>query len=88
MKSISEAKTYAENKDRPLIEIWAEFDASHKDILALLDGLDEETFAGKLPGEWAGDAPQVWIMIGGNTCWHYPEHSEAIEAWIEKTGAE
>ena len=81
------ASVYDRNKGRPLFEVWAEFDASHKAFLKVIEALDEETFAGNIPAAWGQDI-EVWKLIGANTCWHYPEHSEAIEAWLEETGDE
>jgi hypothetical protein len=75
------AKIYAENKERSLIEIWTEFDASYQAFIKMIEVLDQEAFAGEIPAAWAS-GKGVWELIGENTCWHYPEHSEAIEAWL------
>ncbi len=76
------AQVYEANRDRPLSEVLAEFEAAHRDILALVTSLDEAEYSGPIPAEWARGRP-VWGMIGGNTCWHYPEHSAAIEQWLK-----
>ena len=76
------ARVYEQNKDRPLAEVLAEFEGTHRNIMGLIHDLGESEFAGPIPAGWAHGKP-VWEMIGGNTCWHYSEHSEAIEAWLK-----
>ena len=69
------------NRDKPLDEIRAEFDAAHSDLMEFVEKIDSVTLDQKLPFDWAGKLT-VQIMISSNTHWHYIEHADSIEEWL------
>ncbi len=69
------ASVYAENRQKPLVEVRADFEAAHQEIYELVSSLDERFLHGPLPFEWAKDRP-AWTLIAANTYWHYPDHSD------------
>ncbi len=75
------AEVYARHKDTPLEAVWSEFHAAHADLMAQVEALDEATLKQKLPFAWAGNLTYE-VLISANTHWHYPEHSEAIAAFL------
>jgi hypothetical protein len=77
------ADKYEANKARPLNEVLDELQVTHQDFLAQIQSLDDSTLAQKLPFEWAGNLT-FQVLISANTHWHYPEHIEAIQKWLEK----
>ncbi len=79
------AEVYARHKDVPLDAVLAEFHAAHAALMAQIEALDEETLHQKLPFDWAGNLTYQ-VVISTNTHWHYPEHSEALAAWMEARG--
>lgn len=76
------AQTYAENKDRPLDEVLTEAQDIHAELVNLLEDSEVDFVEGLLPFDWAQGTP-VWRFVGENTSWHYKEHRQALEAWIE-----
>jgi len=76
------AEVYARYNDDPLDAVLTEFHEAHADLMAQIEALDEETLQQKLPFEWAGNLTYQ-VLISANTHWHYPEHSEALAAWLE-----
>ncbi len=69
---------------RPYAAVRAEFDRVHAKVIETVSTLDEKFFASDIRTTWMRRRP-VWELIGANTCWHYPEHSDAIEAWLSTT---
>lgn len=69
---------------RPYTEVRKEFDRTHKKLIEVVSNMDESFFQSEIRAAWTKRRP-VWELIGANTCWHYPEHSEAIEKWLSKT---
>jgi hypothetical protein len=67
--------------DLPIATVRADFDTVHAELVTAIEALDEEFLRSALPAAW-GRGRKVWELIGANTWWHYPEHSQAIEAWL------
>lgn len=67
------AEVFAANHERPLAEIRAEFDASHRDLLTTVEAMSNEQLADD----------EVYQAIGGDTFRHYPEHTTMLTAWLE-----
>ena len=76
------AQTYAENKDRPLDEVLAHTQDAHTELMGVLEESDATFIEGPLPFDWAQDTP-VWQFVAENSSWHYKEHRQALETWIE-----
>ena len=74
---------YDLNKHRDLAEILAE---SHQVHQALVDAVaalsDAEYHDRNLLGTPPDDEWSIEKMVDGNTLLHYPEHAEAIRAWL------
>jgi hypothetical protein len=75
-------QTYNENKERPLDEVLADTQNIHSELMNVLEGSEAAFIEGPLPFDWAEGTP-VWRFVGENTSWHYKEHRQALEAWIE-----
>lgn len=76
------AETHARFKDKPLAEVMEEFHVSYRDSLALAESLNEEQLQTEYTDTWPM-AP-LWLGVAANTHWHYKEHRESIEAWLNK----
>ena len=66
------AEVFATNRDRPLADVRAAFDASYKELLATLAALPEQRLADD----------EAYQAIGSDTFRHYPEHTEMLRAWL------
>ncbi|MCB9454273.1 MAG: ClbS/DfsB family four-helix bundle protein [Anaerolineaceae bacterium] len=81
-------QTYQENKDRPVEVVLADFQRTHRDVIAGLEALPETDLfeLHRLKGIWR-EPP--FALIAGNTYEHYPEHIALVRQWlrqIEKSG--
>ena len=76
------AEAYAQVKDRPLAEVLKEFHRSYRDALALVESLSEEQLQTAYTGTWP--MGPLWTGVSANTNWHYKEHRETMEAWLNK----
>lgn len=71
------AQVYAENHDRPLAEVRAEFAAAHAEALATIADLPDTAF----------EADEIIGAIVVDTYGHYPEHVAALRAWLASGSA-
>jgi hypothetical protein len=76
------AEAYAQVKDRPLAEVLKEFLQSYREALALAESLSEEQLRTEYTDNWP--MGPLWTGVAANTNWHYKEHREAMEAWLNK----
>ena len=67
------AYVFAQNRDRPLADVRAAFDASYQQMLHLIATVPDDIF----------DAHHDWIS--GNADSHYDEHLRMLQAWRERT---
>ncbi len=81
------AKIYAENKDRALEDILAEYEASYQEALEAVERLSEADLFAPDRFAWRKSDP-MWHMVAANTWWHYKDHAEAIQAWSQAEGAD
>ncbi len=72
-------RVYQENKDRPLAEVLATFRASYQQVLATVQAMGEEILNAPIP--WSNKGTPIWLLIAGNTYWHYEEHGNIIRRW-------
>ena len=77
------AEVYAQHKDQPLPEVQREYQEAHNAFMAQIESLDEEFLPKPLPFDWAGKLT-AQVMISANTHWHYAEHAEALEKWLDR----
>jgi len=78
-------RTFEMNRDRPLGALRAEFDRSYQEIWLEVEALsDADLFDPSRRVQVAGsESIPVWDRIASDTCFHYDEHSAAIEAWLK-----
>ncbi|MDP2975437.1 MAG: ClbS/DfsB family four-helix bundle protein, partial [Anaerolineales bacterium] len=77
------AGTYARHKDKPLPAVMEEFHVSYRDALALVHSLSEEQLQTENTDTWP--MGPLWTGVAANTHWHYKEHRESIEAWLQQS---
>nr|MBF6590545.1 DinB family protein [Ktedonobacterales bacterium] len=68
------ARTYAENHERPLADVRAAFSSSYEEIHQAITEMPEEALADQ----------DRYNDIAGDTFRHYAEHREAIHAWLDQ----
>jgi hypothetical protein len=66
------AYVFAANRDRPLAEVRAAFDASYHEMLQLIQTLPDDVLAARY--DW----------ISGNAADHYDEHLRMFQAWRKR----
>lgn len=76
------AETHAKFKDKPLADVMEEFHVSYRESLALVHTLSEEQLRIEYTDTWP--MGPLWLGVAANTHWHYQEHRESIEAWLNK----
>lgn len=74
-------RVFRANRHRPLDEVLAEEREICRQLLEAIEPLPEDALAAPDRFPWTGGRP-VWVLIAGNTYWHYPEHAESIRAWL------
>lgn len=73
-------RVYLQNKDRPLVDVLSEFQATHQQVIASLEQLSEEEL--KTPHEWLeGESITTWLSDPND---HYQEHEQHIRAWLAR----
>ncbi len=71
------------SKDRPLDEVLSAYRRSYAEILARVAELPREALFDPDYYAWREGQP-LWLMIAGNTHWHYEEHTATIREWLAK----
>ena len=77
------AEVYERNKAQPLTDVITEFHGSHRDFHTQIETLDDGFLTSPLPFDWAGKLT-AQVMISANTHWHYIEHANSINRWLEE----
>lgn len=75
--------TFIANRARPLAEVQTAFRASFQHLLTAVEALDESVLFEKERFAWLKGEP-LWTNVGGNSFWHYEEHTQTIEAWLAR----
>ena len=72
----------AVNTPKSLDTVLAEFAALEAQIIAAVTAVPEDALF--TPGYYAWRAPEnpLWYLVGGNTFWHYDEHTPSIQKVI------
>jgi len=78
---------YAQNQERSLEEVWAEFQASYQQILAVIEAIPEGDMFGRGRFNWTGNLSLV-DYIAGNTCSHYAWARLQISKWVKRDADE
>jgi hypothetical protein len=74
---------YAQNQGRGLEEVLAEFQASYRQILAVIEAIPEGDMFNCGRFSWTGKLALV-DYIAGNTCSHYAWAREHISKWVKR----
>jgi hypothetical protein len=78
--------TFVANRSRPLAEVQADFRASAQRLQASVALVNESDLFD--PGRFARlEGEPLWKNVGGNSFWHYEEHTSMIEAWLDRQKA-
>jgi uncharacterized protein (TIGR03083 family) len=74
------AESYAEQRERPLDRVLADFHAVHGQLLMRLEKLTDRDLTDPRRFKWMEDDP-LEKLVAGDTCEHYAEHRSMVEAW-------
>ena len=74
---------YQENKSRPLSEVLNDFHTSYRQIVELVQSMNEEDLIDPQRFAWMRGDP-LWYLVAGDTYEHYLEHSQPIKDWLAK----
>jgi uncharacterized protein (TIGR03083 family) len=77
------AESHAEQRERPLDRVRADFHAVHAQSLKRLDTLKERDLSDPKHFKWLEGEP-LEKLVASDTFEHYAEHRLAIEAWRQK----
>jgi hypothetical protein len=80
-------QTFMENQDIPLPGVLSDFHSSFTQVLMTVESLSEEDLIDPDRFEWRDGKP-LWQMVSANTNWHYSDHRNQIEGWINKSNIE
>jgi hypothetical protein len=77
------AELYRMYKDKPLDEVLSEADQVYRQLLAVMEPLDDEDMVNParypgMPADW-----EPWRIIAGCTFTHYPDHMRDIRKWLD-----
>jgi len=72
------AESYAEQRDRPLDRVLADFHGVHKQLLKRLEAVKERDLNDPKRFKWMEGEP-LEKLVAGDTFVHYAEHRPAIE---------
>jgi hypothetical protein len=75
------AETYRRVKEFPLADVLEEFRKSYWDSLVLAEQLTEQQLQTNYPDTWPMGL--LWTGIAANMNWHYKDHREDIQKWLE-----
>jgi len=81
------AQSYAEQRERPLDRVLADFYAVHAQLLKRLNTLPERDLTDPKRWQWMEGEPLL-KLVAGDTFEHYAEHRPAIEAWRAKLSSQ
>ena len=76
------AEAHAQVKDKPLEEVLEEFHQSYQEALALAESLSEEQLQTRYAHTWP--MGPLWLGVAANMHFHYKEHREDIQAWLNQ----
>jgi len=75
-------QTFEENRRRDLAEVLDNFNHFAKEVVQVVKAIPEDLLMRADSLEWRSGSP-LWEMVAANTYWHYPEHRQTIQHWIE-----
>ncbi len=72
---------FQENKNRPLADVMADFQATHEDVVKAVSQASDADLFDEKHSTWR----RKWAFyetVAGNTYGHYQEHIDLIRAWL------
>ncbi|MEN8242415.1 MAG: DinB family protein [Chloroflexota bacterium] len=78
-------KGYQDNKDLAWEDVDASFRRSYSQALSIAENAPDEVIFTENP--LPGRKQPFWITIAANTWWHYKEHRQAFERWLDAQSA-
>ena len=72
------ARVYAENKDRPLTSVVIEFRNLYRDVMTVLETMDESLLDQPYDYDFPDDKLTLLQLIRANTCNHYRQHCPGL----------
>lgn len=69
------ADVFAAKRDCPLTEVRADFDASYREVLAVVEAMADDALA----------SDEVYEAISWDTFRHYPTHTAMLTAWLKSS---
>ena len=78
------AESYAEQRERPLDRVLADFHAVHAQLLKRLDKLADRDLSDPKRFKWMEGEP-LEKLVAGDTFEHYAEHRSMIQAWQNRS---
>ena len=79
------ARFYQENKARPLSEVLSNFSTSHRQVVEMVQTLQDEDLFDPNRFTWRRGSP-LWDLVAGDTYEHYDEHMQSIQQWLAPAG--
>lgn len=73
---------YEQNRHRPLKDVQEEFRRSFQLAVKAVEDSAESDLCDAQRFPWRKGRP-LWLMVAGNTWFHYQEHGEGIQAWLK-----
>lgn len=77
------AESFAEQRERPLERVLADYSAVHTQLLKRLDTPTDRDLSDPRRFKWMEGEP-LEKLVAGDTFEHYAEHRAMIEAWRQK----
>lgn len=75
------AEFFRAYKALPLADVLATFADSYAQSRQLVGDTPEADLQDAERFPWRQGRP-LWLLVGGNTWWHYEEHCRSIETWL------
>lgn len=69
------------NREKPLDQVLTESQESYKRSLEIIQEFPEQDLLSPDRFEWREGRP-LWMLVAGNTNWHYKEHRQMLEEWM------
>ncbi len=76
------AEIFAAGRAKSPADVLADFQAGAEKMVTAVRAVPEADLFDPNRFAWRNGTP-LWHLIGGNTFWHYPEHADAILAWLK-----
>ena len=76
------AEIYLQNRERSWEDVLTGWQEVHAKTVAFVESTGEELFDGEKYRLLEGEP--LWLAVTANTCDHYVEHGQNIEAWLKK----